>query len=350
MTRSSLPKNVLRVSLLAVAGAVLFSGCSPRPSKPEVVLYSSIDETYARRAADAFERETGITVKMVCDTEAAKSTGLLTRLLAEKANPVADVFWSGDVARAFALDKQGMLGAFDSEETSTLPSGMRLADGRIKGSAARARVMIVHRELAPANQPRPVSVRDLALPEYASRSCIANPLFGTTAVHAAQLYRVWGEDGARRFFDDFAKNGGRMVASNGEVRRRVGAGEFAFGLTDSDDLHVAWLDGKAVDGIIPSSTEQGGLLLPSAVVMMKGAPHPAAATRLASWLSGKQAEAMLAASEAAHWPQHKGVEPPEKFRGFSLPLPLSAAEWQEVNRIMERELNGSLASWVDSQR
>jgi iron(III) transport system substrate-binding protein len=39
-----------------------------------------------------FEKETGIQVKAVFDTEEAKSTGVMNRLLAEKNNPQADVY------------------------------------------------------------------------------------------------------------------------------------------------------------------------------------------------------------------------------------------------------------------
>lgn len=299
------------VSVLAFT--LLVCGCQRKTAR-EVVLYASIDETYARRAAEQFEKETGIEVKLVNDTEAAKSTGLVMRLMAEKAHPVADVFWSGDVARALALDRAGMLDAYTPDDSNTLPTTARLADGRVIATAARARVIMIHHELAPPDRPRPLSVEDLAKPEFAPRSCMANPLFGTTAVHAAALFRTWGESRARKFFEDFTRNGGKVLASNGEVKRRVGAGEFAFGLTDSDDLHVAWLDGKPVDGIIPVKPENGGLLLPSTAVLIKGAPHSAEAKRLASWLSGSRSEQLLVSSEAAHWPVHSGLEPPPKIQ------------------------------------
>lgn len=329
---------------------VLLCACGEKKPVREVVLYSSVDETYARRAAEAFQKETGIAVKLVSDTEAAKSAGLLSRLMAESEKPVADVFWSGDVARAFALDAAGLLEAFTPEDTDSLPAASRLADGRIVATAARARVIMVHRELAPPDKPRPRSVEDLAKPEFAPRGCLANPLFGTTAVHAAALFEVWGDERARRFFDDFARHGGKMLASNGEVKRRTGSGEFAFGLTDSDDLHVAWLDGKPVDVIIPVAPEDGGLLLPSAAVLIKGAPHSAEGKQLAAWLSGAPGERLMAESEAAHWPARTTVPPPEKFRGLAIPAPLDAAAWRELDALMQRLLNGFLTEWVDRQR
>lgn len=338
-------------SLLAIAAAMILCGCGKKESPPrEVVLYASIDETYAQRAASDFKKETGITVRLVNDTEAAKSTGLLVRLMAEQARPVADVFWSGDVARAFALERAGMLEAFEPNDAAALPPAATLAEGRIIGTAARARVIIVNRALAPAGQPRPQSVQDLAQPAFAGRSCLANPLFGTTAVHSAALWHAWGEVRTRQFFENFSRLGGRMLASNGEVRRRVSSGEFAFGLTDSDDLHVAWMDDRPVDGIIPVTANDGGLLLPSAAVLIKGAPHPAEAKQLAAFLAGAKVEQMLAASEAGHWPVRSGLAAPEQFKGLAIPAPLDAKAWREVDTVMNGPLREFLAAWVERQR
>ena len=42
-----------------------------------------------------FERETGIKVRAVYDTEETKSAGAMNQLIAEKNNPQADVYWAG---------------------------------------------------------------------------------------------------------------------------------------------------------------------------------------------------------------------------------------------------------------
>jgi len=68
-----------------------------------VVVYSSVDEVYARPVLEAFTKQTGVVIKLVSDTEETKSTGLLNRLLAERSRPQADVFWSGDPIRAGVL-------------------------------------------------------------------------------------------------------------------------------------------------------------------------------------------------------------------------------------------------------
>lgn len=73
----------------------------------EVVVYTSVDDVFARPIAEQFTKKTGIFVKLVPDTEETKSTGLLNRLIAEKKRPQADVFWSGDPVRAAILKNKG---------------------------------------------------------------------------------------------------------------------------------------------------------------------------------------------------------------------------------------------------
>src|SRR5262245_29448334 len=52
-------------------------------SKPTVIAYVSQDQVYAEAIFQEFEQETGIHVLTVFDSEAAKTVGLVNRLLAE---------------------------------------------------------------------------------------------------------------------------------------------------------------------------------------------------------------------------------------------------------------------------
>jgi iron(III) transport system substrate-binding protein len=54
-----------------------------------VVVYVSHDEVFSEPILKDFERETGIRVRAVYDTEETKSTGAMNRLIVEKNNPQA---------------------------------------------------------------------------------------------------------------------------------------------------------------------------------------------------------------------------------------------------------------------
>ena len=55
-----------------------------------VTVYVSEDQVFSEPILKDFERQSGIKVNAVFDTEEAKSTGVMNRMLAEKANPQAD--------------------------------------------------------------------------------------------------------------------------------------------------------------------------------------------------------------------------------------------------------------------
>src|SRR5688572_25968904 len=99
---------------------IVFAGCNREPSATdpgaggEVVLYTSVDEPFARPIVAEFEQRTGIKVLLKTDTEATKSVGLAARLEAEKDNPQADVWWGNEVFHTINLAERGVLAAYAS--------------------------------------------------------------------------------------------------------------------------------------------------------------------------------------------------------------------------------------------
>src|SRR5437763_12069648 len=126
-----------------VAIYVLVAACAPTllAASGEVVVYSSVDDIFARPICEQFQKETGITTKLVPDTEETKSTGLLNRLIAEKDRPRADVFWSGDPVRAAILKTKGVSAAYHSKQAEGLPERCSDPDGHWTGLSARAKVL-----------------------------------------------------------------------------------------------------------------------------------------------------------------------------------------------------------------
>ena len=74
-------EGFILVALLAVTGYFAFT-LNPS-SKEEVIVYTSQDQVYAEPIFREFEKETGIKVRPVYDSEAVKTVGLANRLLAE---------------------------------------------------------------------------------------------------------------------------------------------------------------------------------------------------------------------------------------------------------------------------
>jgi iron(III) transport system substrate-binding protein len=112
-----------------------------------VVVYVSEDQVFAAPILDNFQKETGIRVKAVYDTEESKSTGVMNRLIAEKNNPQADVYWANEVARAEVLKQKGIATSYVSPNASEIPAIFKDPEGYWTGFSARARVFLVKKGL-----------------------------------------------------------------------------------------------------------------------------------------------------------------------------------------------------------
>ena len=188
---------------------------------------------------------------------------------------------------------------------------------------------------------------ELLEPRFQGQACIANPLFGTTSMHAAALFEALGEERARRFFEQFIENGGRIVSSNGEVRRRVAAGDCALGLTDTDDANVALQEGRPVGVVYPDQETMGTLIIPNAVVLIGGGPNPAAARRFIDYLLQPETEQALAESEAAQMPVRPGIEIPDHIRPLEL-ITSMEVDYMKLAERLEQLSRTFLKDWVDA--
>lgn len=338
-----------RYFLAAVACLTLvassLAGCSKTATTKPVVVYTSVDDVFARPIAEQFQQETGTTVNLVPDTEETKSTGLLNRLIAEKGRPQCDVFWSGDPVRAAILKAKGVSAPYRSPQAAGLPDQFSEPDGYWTGFSARVRVLIVNTNLVKKGE-EPKSVLDLADPRFKGKACMANPLFGTTSMHAAALFAVLGDDGAKKFFDGFLANGGKILSSNGEVRRRVANGEFAVGLTDSDDYNVARQEGKPVSVVYPDGDCMGTLLVPNCAVLIANGPNPDAGKRFIDYILRAETEKALAESEAAQIPLRKGVAVPGHVTTLDRLRPMRV-DYAKLGDRLEEHSKGYLKDWVD---
>jgi iron(III) transport system substrate-binding protein len=311
----------------------------------DVVVYTSVDDVFARPIAEQYQRETGVTVRLVPDTEETKSAGLLNRLIAEKARPQADVFWSGDPVRAAILKEKGISTAYRSPAAAGLPPEFSDPDGHWIGFSARARVLVYNTDLVAPDQ-APSSVLDLTDERFRGRACLANPLFGTTSMHAAALFVVLGDEKAQAFFERFARNEGRLVSSNGEVRRRVASGECVVGVTDTDDAAVARREGKPIGVVYPDANGMGTLIVPNCAVLIAGAPHPDAGRHFIDYLLRPGTERRLAEGEAAQMPLRPGVPLPPGVVSVQQLKPL-AVDYATLGAKLQELSQGYLRVWVD---
>jgi iron(III) transport system substrate-binding protein len=332
------------LGLLAAAALVACPSSGGGAPTRQVVVYCALDRLFAQPLLEEFERERGIEVLPKWDAEATKTTGLVEALRAERERPRCDVFWNNEVGQTVVLAREGLLQPHASPSAAGLPTEARDPGGLWTGFAARARVLIVNTDLVPeADTPR--SVRDLLDPRWKGRCGVAKPLFGTTATHVAALV-ARDPEAARAWLAGLRANEVVVCAGNASVKDRVAAGELAFGLTDTDDVNLALLDGRPVKAVFPDQGqgEAGALLIPNSLALLRGAPHPEEGRALIDWLLRPEVEARLAASRSAQVPLREGVARPAwipaGLRTFPVAWAAVGEAFPAARELARRELLG----------
>ena len=285
----------------------IIAGCGQKDSN-EVVVYVSEDQVFSEPIIEDFEADTGIRVMAVYDTEETKSTGVMNRLIAEKDNPQADVYWANEPIRAIVLKQKGISEKYYSPNSDGIPVNFKDPQGYWTGFSARARVLVVN-----AEEEVPSSILAYIDEKWRSKGVVANPLFGTTTSWVAVLFTIWDDVRAGDFMEKMKLNGTKMSTSNGESTMLVANKEFLFSLVDSDDATNAIRDGKPVRQVYPDQ-EDGGLgclVLPNAAVLIKDGPNSENGRTFIDYVISSQAERKLAFADCAQIPLHEGVETPD---------------------------------------
>jgi iron(III) transport system substrate-binding protein len=334
-------KRLASIHVFAALALLGVGGCrspeSTQNAARTVTVYVSTDRVFSEPVLREYERRSGVTVNAVYDTEETKSTGLANRLLAEKARPQADVFWSNEPVRTLVLKSRDVLASYRSPSAEGIPAALLDPDGYWTGFSARIRVIAYNTKTVALND-APQSIFDLADPQWKGQVAMADPRFGSTSFHVAALYALAGDDKMDDFFRRLKANGVRIVEGNSVVRDLVARGEVKTGLTDTDDVNVAIEDGQPVGMVLPDREGLGVPVMPNMVSLIAGAPHPEEARKLIDYLLSADVERQLAQSEAVQIPLHAGVPGPknipaiETFKPMTLDYAKAASRVDDVTK------------------
>ena len=262
---------VIALSLLALAG------CGGSHS-PVVVIYTSQDEVYAEPIFKDFEKETGIKVEPVYDSESVKTVGLVNRLIKEAGQPQCDVFWNNEDFRTRQLAAHGVF----RETNGWTELGYR------------TRRMLINTNLLPLDK-APRTFSDVTNEAWRGKVAISYPLFGTTSTHFLAFRQRWGDAAWQAWCRALLANQPKVVDGNSIAAKLVAGGEAWIGFADSDDIAAEQHDGKPVVAL-PVTDET--LFLPNTVGVVRGAPHPAEAEKLFEYLQTKAVSQKLVDAQA----------------------------------------------------
>ena len=289
-------KNTLYAYLLNLLTLSVFvlAGCSNSDvdKKGTVIVYTSVDQFFSSKILKQFEKDTGITVKALYDTEASKAVGLEKRLLAEKGNPKADVFWNSEFMRTARLESAGVFEKYMRDTGDYISDKYYSPEGLWYGMGGRSRVFIVNKDLLKEND-YPTALTDIVKPRFKGKIALCTPYFGTTSTHFAAIYHKYREEKFKDFLIGLKNNEIIMLAGNSVVKNAVGNGKFAIGLVDTDDALVGIEQGLPIKMIYYDQEKDGMFSFFQTLSLVKGGKNQANGKILIDYLLRSNIEQQL---------------------------------------------------------
>lgn len=222
---------LIRTVLFCLATALVLS--SPIHAEDTLVVYSGRAERLIQPALDAFQAESGITIRMLT----ADSTALINRLRMEGSRTPADVLITNDAgtlerARELQLLQIGTIP--DLEDT--IPGRFRAPDNSWIGLSGRIWVIVYN--TAMVREGDLSSILDLAGPQWKGKIAIpgAGSVYLQTGVSVIRA--VKGDETTTAFLKGLKENAGTFVyGKNRQIVAAVARGEVAAGLVNHYYIH-----------------------------------------------------------------------------------------------------------------
>ena len=256
-------------------------------AKSTLTVYTAIEADDLKKYAARFNQDhPDIEVKWVRD-----STGVITaKLLAEKANPQADVIWGLAATSLMVLKQEGMLQPYAPKGLEKLDAQFRDKDNPpawVGMDAWVAALCFNTVEAQKKNLPKPTSWKDLTKPVYKGTIVMPNPASsGTGFLDVSSWLQLFGEAEGWKFMDGLHQNIAVYTHSGSKPCTMAGAGEYPIGI--SFEFRAARLkkQGAPIDIVFPS--EKSGWDMETTAIV-KGSKNVEAARTLVDWSVSEKA-------------------------------------------------------------
>jgi len=264
------------VVLAAIAGAA-------GAQKTQLLVYTALETDQIKAYQESFNKSyPNIELKFVRD-----STGIITaKVLAEKANPQADIVIGVSASSMAVFNNEGMLLPYAPKGLDKIVPQYRDAKNPpawVGMDVYGAAVCFNTVEAAKRKLPKPQSWKDLTKAVYKGQITMPHPSSsGTGYLDVIGWLQMWGEADAWKFMDALHENIAQYTHSGSKPCRQAGAGEFTIGVSFEYRAVTTKKSGAPIDIIFPSEG-LGWDLEASGIV--KGTKKLEAAKSLMDWLA-----------------------------------------------------------------
>lgn len=270
--------------LLQTATATMALSLSAAISAQTLTVYSAGPGNLINALAADFQAETGIRVNVFQGT-----TGqVMSRLEAERGNPLADVVISASWQSAVDLKAQGDLLAYTSPNAATVPGFLK--DTHYVAQGVSALAMVWNRN---SSTPMPSEWSDLTASVYRNEVTMPHPAESGTAFELVTgLLTANGEEATWTLLAALNENGMIVPGPNARALNPVlqGAKSVVFGAVDYIALGQQQ-SGEAIEVIFPAS---GTVAAPRPMMIMNYSKQQDAAKKFIDFVLSEQGQKRVA--------------------------------------------------------
>ena len=239
------------LQLFALSALALSTSLASAQRTP-ILVYTAIETDQLKAYKDAFEAAVkDVEIRWVRD-----STGVVTaKLLAEKANPQADVVLGLAATSLLVLEQEGMLTPYAPKDVGKL--NPRFVDTKkppmwVGMDVWGATICFNTVEAKKRNLPKPESWKDLLKPIYKGQITMPHPASsGTGFLDVTAWLQLYGEAEGWKYMDALHENVAQYVHSGSKPCRQAGAGEFVMGISFEYRANATKASGAPIDLVIP---------------------------------------------------------------------------------------------------
>ncbi len=270
-----------------LGAALAFAATSALAQKTELLVYTALETDQLKAYTESFQKTNpDIDLKFVRD-----STGvIIAKLIAEKANPQADVILGVAASGMEIFKADGMLAPYTPKGFDKLNptySDKARPPTWVGQDVYAAAVCFNTVEAAKRKIPKPATWKDLTKPVYKGQITMPNPASsGTGYFDVTAWLQLFGEAGGWKYMDALHENIAQYTHSGSKPCRQSGAGEFVIGISFEYRANDVKKKGAPVDIVFPK--EGLGYDIEGSGIM-KTTKKMEAAKKLMDWVASKEA-------------------------------------------------------------